>query len=54
MTEHSPILKLAVVLGGIIALCVAIKVGQLVMRLFFGLIGLALLGATVWWFLTRH
>ena len=54
MTEHSPILKAAVVLGGIIALCIAVKVGQLVMRLFFGFVGLALLGAAIWWLLMRH
>jgi hypothetical protein len=54
MTEHSPILKAVVVVGGLIALCVAVKVGQLVVRLLFGFIGLALIGAAVWWFLVRH
>jgi hypothetical protein len=38
-------------LGGIIALFVAMKVGQVMIRLLFGLIGLAILGGAVWWFL---
>ena len=54
MTEFSPVLRGAVVLGGVIALVVAIKVGQVMIRLLFGLIGLALLGGAVWWFLWKH
>jgi len=54
MSELSPTLRVAAVLGGIIALFVAIKVGQLIIRLLFGLIGLALLGGAAWWFLVRH
>jgi len=55
MSELSPtLLRVAAVLGGIIALFVAIKVGQLMIRLLFGLIGLALLGGAAWWFLVRH
>jgi hypothetical protein len=53
-TEFSPAMKAAVVLGGIIALVVAMKVGQVMIRLLFGLIGLALLGGAAWWFLVRH
>jgi len=51
MSELSPVLKAAMVLGGIIALFVAMKVGQVMIRLLFGLIGLAILGGAVWWFL---
>jgi len=54
MSELSPALKAVTVLAGIIALFVAIKVGQVMIRLLFGLIGLALLGGAVWWFLVRH
>lgn len=54
MTEFTPALKAATVVGGIIALLVAIKVGQVMIRLLFGLIGLALLGGAAWWFLVRH
>lgn len=54
MAEISPALKVAMVLGGVIALIVAIKVGQVMIRLLFGLIALALLGGAVWWFLMRH
>ena len=55
LIEFSPALKAAaLVLGGIIALVAAIKVGQILIRLLFGLIGFALLGGAVWWFLLKH
>ena len=54
MSGFSPALTAAIVLGGIIALFIAIRIGQVMIRLLFGLIGLALLGGTVWWFLARH
>jgi hypothetical protein len=54
MSDLSPALKAATVLGGIIALFVAMKVGQVLIRLLFGLIGLALLAGAVCWFLVRH
>ena len=54
MSECSPALKAAAVLSGIIALFVSIKVGQVMIRLLFGLIGLALLGGAVWWSLVKH
>jgi hypothetical protein len=54
MTEFSPALKAAIVLSGVFALFIAMKVGQLMIRMLFGLIGLALLGGAAWWFLMRH
>ena len=54
MNEFSPALKVATVLAGIIALFVAIKFGRFMIKLFFGFIGLALLGGAAWWFLARH
>jgi hypothetical protein len=54
MSDFSPALKAAIVVGGIIALLIAMKVGQVVIRLLFGVIGLALLGGAIWWFLVRH
>jgi hypothetical protein len=51
-SEFSPALKVVTVLGGIIALFVAMRVGQVLIKLLFGLIGLAILGG--WWFLVRH
>ena len=54
MSDLSPILKVAIVLGGVIALFVAIKVGEVVMKLLFGLIGLALLAGAGWWFFVRQ
>ena len=53
-SEFSPALKAATVLGCIIALFVAIRVGQVMIRLLFGLIGFALLGGAAWWFFVRH
>jgi hypothetical protein len=53
MIEFSPALRVAAVLGGIIALIIAIRVGQVMIRLFFGIIGLALLGGAIWWFFVR-
>ena len=52
--EFPPVLKVATVLGGIIALFIAMKVGQVLIKLLFGLIGLTLLGGAVWWFFLRH
>ena len=52
--DFSPAWKAAMVVGGIIALFVAVKVGQFMIRLLFGLIGLALLGGAIWWLLVRH
>ena len=54
ISNLSPVLKIAIVLGGIIALFIAIKVGEIVMKLLFGLIGLALLGGAGWWFFLRQ
>ena len=53
MTEFSPFLKAAVVLGGVLAAFIALKVGQVLIKLFFGLVALALFGGAVWWFLVR-
>jgi hypothetical protein len=52
--EFSPAWKAVLVVGGIIALFVALKVGQVLIRLLFGLVGLALLGGAVWWIFLRH
>ena len=51
ISEFSPALKAAIVLSGVIVLFVAIKVGKVMIRLLFGLVGLALLGGVVWWLL---
>ena len=52
--EFSPALKILTVLGGVIALFVAMRVGQVVIKLLFGVISLAILGGVVWWFLLKH
>ena len=54
MSDFSPVMKGAVVLGGVIALFVAVKVGQVMVRLLFGLMGLALIGGAIWWVLVKH
>jgi hypothetical protein len=53
LSGFSPALKVAMVLVGIFALFVAIKVGQVMIRLLFGLLALALLAGSVWWLLAR-
>lgn len=53
-SELSPALKFATVLGGIVALFVAMKVGHILIKLLFGVLGLAILGGAVWWFLLKH
>ena len=54
MSEFSPALKVVTVLGGVIALFVAVKVGKVIIRLLFGLIGLALLAGVVCWLLAAR
>jgi len=53
VSGFSPALKVALVLVGIIALFVAIKVGQVMIRLLFGLLALGLLAGSIWWLLAR-
>ena len=48
--EFSPALKVATVLGGIVALFVAMRVGQVLIKRLFGLLALAILGGAAWWF----
>jgi hypothetical protein len=50
-SDYSPAFKIATLLGGVVALFVAIKIGQFMVKLFFGVIGLALLGGAAWWLL---
>jgi hypothetical protein len=53
-SEFSPALKVATVLGGMVALFVAMRVGQVLIKILFGVIGLAILGGAAWWFLLKH
>ena len=53
MVELSPAWKAAVALGGIAALFIALKVGKFMVKMFFALVGLVLLGGAAWWFLMR-
>lgn len=46
--------KLMVVLIGLLALYAAMKIGHFVIRLLFGLLGLAILAGGIWWFFFRH
>jgi hypothetical protein len=39
---------------GVVALFLAIKIGHFILRLVFGLIGLAAIVGAVWWFFLRH
>ena len=50
----SPACIAITVVGGVILLFVALKVGRMIAKLALGLIGLVLLGGVMWWFLFRH
>ncbi len=53
-SEFSPALKFAMVLGGIIALFFAMRVGRVLIKLLFGVMGFAIIGGAVWWFLLKR
>jgi hypothetical protein len=52
LKASNPVLIIAVV--GVIALFLAIKIGHAILRLVFGLIGLAAIVGAVWWFFLKH
>jgi hypothetical protein len=47
-------LTLVIVGVGVVALFLAIKIGHFILRLVFGLIGLAAIAGAVWWFFLKH
>ncbi len=53
MVELSPAGKGALALAGLVALLIAVKVGRFMVKMFFVLVGLALLGGAAWWFLMQ-
>jgi hypothetical protein len=53
-SSSSTAIKVAVVVAGCLVLFVAFKVGHIILKMLFGLIGLALLGWAIWWFFFRH
>jgi hypothetical protein len=52
-SSSSTLVKVAMVAAGCLVLFVAFKVGHIILKLLFGLVGLALLGWAVWWFCFR-
>jgi hypothetical protein len=52
LKASNPMLIIAVV--GVVALFLAIKIGHAILRLVFGLIGLAAIVGAVWWFFLKH
>ena len=50
----SPVAKVIIVIAGLLVLYVAFKVGAFILKILFGLVGLALLGGVIWWFFFRH
>jgi hypothetical protein len=50
----SPAAKVVLVIVGCVALYLAIKIGHFLLRILFGLVGLALIGLVIWWFLHRQ
>ena len=45
---------LIIVVIGVAALFLAIKIGHAILRLVFGLIGLAAIVGAIWWFFLKH
>ena len=45
---------LIIVVVGVVALFIAIKIGHAILRLVFGLIGLAAIVGAVWWLFLKH
>jgi hypothetical protein len=52
LKSSQPMLVIAIV--GVVALLLAMKIGHAILRLVFGLIGLAAVAAAVWWFFLKH
>jgi len=50
----SPIVQVAIVVAGCLVLLVAFKFGSFIFKMGLGLVGLALLGGAIWWFLFKH
>ena len=48
------LVKILIVVLCLLALYLAIKVGKLILKIVFCLVGLALLLVAVWWLLFRH
>lgn len=53
-SDQSPLFLIAVGCAAVLLIYVALKLGGMLLKLLFGLIGLALLAAAAWWFLGRH
>ena len=47
-------LMLVIAAAGVVALFLAIKIGHFILRLVFGLVGLAAIVGAVWWFFLKH
>jgi hypothetical protein len=52
-TLSSPAARVGLFIVGCLVLYVAFKVGRFLLQILFGLVGLALLGGSVWWFFFR-
>jgi hypothetical protein len=50
----SPVAKVIVVIAGCLVVYAAFKVGSFILKIVFGLAGLALLGGAIWWFFLRQ
>jgi hypothetical protein len=49
----SPVVRVAIVVAGCLVLLVAFKFGSFILKTGLGLVGLALLGGAIWWFLVK-
>jgi hypothetical protein len=53
-SSDSGLARVVMVAAGCLVLFVAFKVGHFLLKILFGLAGLALLGGSIWWFFFRH
>jgi hypothetical protein len=53
-SSASDLAKVVMVLAGCLVLFVAFKVGGFILKILFGLAGLALLVGSFWWFFSRN
>ena len=52
--SYSGLAKVGIILAGCLILFVALKIGNIILKILTGLVGLALLGGAIWLFLANH
>ena len=53
-TSSSGLARVGIIVAGCLILFVALKVGNIILKILIGLVGLALLGGALWLFFASH